>query len=82
MHLLLNFRPKYTIRKMPQFSFMRQFFAVIWPLKWFKVTFETFIIVFLLWGKEERVFNLLVKNTAFKLIDENFKTWLNISSQN
>ena len=82
MYLLLNFRPKSTIRKMPQFFFMRQSYAVIWPLKWFKVTFETFIIVLVLWMGEGRVFNLLVKNTAFKLIDKNFKTWLKISSQN
>ena len=82
MYLLLNFSPKCTIRKMPHFSFIRQSFAVIWSLKWFKVTFETVIIVYFLWGKEGRVFNLLVNTTAFKLIDKNFKTWLKISSQN
>ena len=41
---------------------------MIWPLKWFKATFEAFIIVVFLGGRGED--NLLVKNTAFELIDK------------
>ena len=29
------------------FALLRQSFAVIWPLKWFEATFETFVLFFL-----------------------------------
>ena len=29
------------------FALLRLSFAVIWPLKWFKATFETFVLFFL-----------------------------------
>ena len=60
------------------FSILRQSFAVMWPIKWFKATFEIFVIIintnfFFLEGK---LFNLVVKNTAYEDIDKSFKTWL------
>ena len=33
-------------KKATIFALLRQSFAVIWPLKWFKATFETFVLFF------------------------------------
>ena len=49
---------------------LRQSFAVIWPVKRFKATFEPFIIS-IFWGGED--INLLTKNTAYRLIDKKYQ---------
>ena len=32
------------------FALLRQFFAVIWPLKWYKATFDALVLFFFLEG--------------------------------
>ena len=49
------------------FAILRQSFAVMWPLEWFKTNFEIFIIIVItdiFFGGE--TVDLVDKNTAYK----------------